>query len=68
MKHHIMIALGLLLAMVFSYRLALAIIAPGLGLSEIYLFGGLLLAGWLLKGGLSERKYRRQHMHADAKE
>lgn len=56
MKHHIMIALGLLMAVVFGYRMANAILEPGLGLLEIYLAGGLVLAAWLIFGGLKERR------------
>ncbi len=56
MKHHIMIALGLLMAAVFSFRLAIALLAPGLGLSELYLFGGIIIAAALIFGGLRERR------------
>ena len=59
MKHHIMIALGLLMAIVFGYRMANAILEPGLGLLEIYLAGGLVLAAWLIFGGLKERRAAR---------
>ena len=60
MKHHLMIALGLLMAAVFSYRLANALLAPGLGLLELYLFGGILIAAALIFGGLKERRHARQ--------
>lgn len=56
MKHHIMIALGLLMAVIFSYRLANALLAPGLGISELYLFGGIVIAAFLIFGGLKERR------------
>ena len=59
MKHHLMIALGLLMAVIFAYRFAHAILAPGWGLLEIYLLGGLVLAGLLITGGLRERKAAR---------
>ncbi|MBO6690114.1 MAG: hypothetical protein JJ931_11190 [Henriciella sp.] len=56
MKHHIMIALGILMAMVFSFRLANALLAPGLGFSELYLFGGIVIAAFLIFFGLRERR------------
>ena len=55
MKSHIMIALGLLMAAVFSYRLANALLAPGIGWLELYLFGGIIIAAALIFGGLRER-------------
>ncbi|MFN3214611.1 MAG: hypothetical protein ACE37M_16010 [Henriciella sp.] len=60
MKHHLMIALGLLMAAVFSYRLANALLAPGLGISELYLAGGVMIAGLLIFFGLRERRHARQ--------
>ncbi|MEO0551158.1 MAG: hypothetical protein AAFZ91_14650 [Pseudomonadota bacterium] len=59
MKHHIMIALGILMAAVFSFRFANALMAPGLGISELYLFGGLVIAGLLIFFGLRERRAAR---------
>ncbi|MCR9270211.1 MAG: hypothetical protein ACX94B_09265 [Henriciella sp.] len=59
MKHHLMIALGLLMAAVFSYRLANALLAPGLGVSELYLAGGVVIAAALIFGGLKERRHVR---------
>ena len=60
MKHHIMLSLGILMLLVFSYRGALALIEPGLGVSEAYLAGGLVLSGWLIKGGITEWRYARR--------
>ncbi|MEO1662192.1 MAG: hypothetical protein AAFR51_14475 [Pseudomonadota bacterium] len=60
MKHHIMIALGLLMAAIFSFRLADAVLTPGLGLSELYLAGGIVIAAWLLLAGLKERRHARE--------
>ncbi len=60
MKHHIMIALGILMAAIFSFRMANAIVAPGLGVSELYLLGGIVLAVWLIFAGLKERRYARE--------
>jgi len=59
MKHHIMIALGILMAAVFSFRLANALLAPGLGISELYLFGGIVIAALLIFFGLRERRDAR---------
>ena len=60
MKHHLMIALGLLMAAVFSFRLANALVAPGLGVSELYLFGGVVIAAALIFFGLRERRAARE--------
>ena len=59
MKHHIMIALGLLMAAVFSFRLANALLAPGFGILEFYLFGGIVIAAALIFFGLKERRQAR---------
>jgi len=59
MKHHIMISMGILMAAIFSYRLANALVAPGFGGLELYLFGGIILAGWLIFAGLKERRAAR---------
>lgn len=64
MKHHIMIAFGLLMAVVYSYRMANALLAPGLGVSELYLAGGLVIAAWLIFAGLKER--RRAHSRSES--
>lgn len=60
MKHHIMIAFGLLMAALFSYRMANAILEPGLGFHELYLLGGIVIAVWLIVAGLKERRYARE--------
>lgn len=59
MKHHIMLALGILLGLVFAVRLAVAILEPGLGVRELYLMGGLVLSAWLILGGLAEWRHAR---------
>ena len=59
MKHHLMIALGLLMAAVFSYRLANALLIPGIGGTELYLFGGVVIAALLIFFGLKERRHAR---------
>ncbi|MEM9572221.1 MAG: hypothetical protein AAF996_12215 [Pseudomonadota bacterium] len=60
MKHHIMIALGLLMAAVFSFRLANAISVPGWGIAELYLAGGIVIASTLIYLGLKERRVARE--------
>ena len=57
MRHHIMIALGLLLLVIFAIRAVNALAAPGLGLHEAYVAGGFALAIWLLWSGI--RDFRR---------
>lgn len=59
MKHHIMIAMGLLMAAVFSFRLANALLTPDFGLSELYLMGGIVIAAALIFFGLKERRDAR---------
>ena len=54
-----MISLGLLMAAVFSFRLTNALLAPGLGILELYLFGGIVIAAALLFFGLKERRQAR---------
>jgi len=59
MKHHIMIALGILMAAIFCFRMAHAITGPdglSFGFLELYLAGGIGLAAWLIFAGLSERQ------------
>ena len=59
MRHHLMIALGLLMAAVFSFRFANAVLVPGWGLSELYLLGGIVIGGLLIFSGLKERRQAR---------
>ncbi|MEM9739122.1 MAG: hypothetical protein AAF829_04575 [Pseudomonadota bacterium] len=54
MKHHIMIALGTLMLIIFGVQGFHALSEPGLGVREAYVAGGLILAGWLIKSGLAE--------------
>jgi len=61
MKHHIMIALGLSMAAIFAYQGALALIEPGIGGKEVYVAGGLILAGWLIYAGLAEWRAARSN-------
>ncbi|KCZ52661.1 hypothetical protein HY3_11390 [Hyphomonas pacifica] len=66
LKHHIMIALGILMGLVFAFRAAVAILEPGFGFREIYLLGGLVLSGWLIIGGLAEWRHARSLAKSDA--
>ena len=65
MKHHIMISLGLLMAAIFSFRLAHALLAPGIGVLELYLFGGIVIAAALIFFGLKERRHVRAQSKTD---
>lgn len=48
------------MAAIFSLRLANAIIAPGVGGTELYLFGGLIIAAALIFSGLKELRRARE--------
>ncbi len=67
MKHHIMIAMGLLMGVIFSYRLANSLLQPGLGVQEVYLAGGIVLAAWLIFAGLKERRHARAQDRTETK-
>jgi len=58
MKSHLLIATGLLIAAIFLIRGLEALNDPGLGLREVYILGGFLVAGLLIHAGLKERKAR----------
>ena len=58
MKSHLIISFGLLIAAIFFMRGLEALNEPGLGLREIYILGGFLVAGLLIHTGLKERKAR----------
>jgi len=59
MKHHIMIALGVLMAIIFVVQAIAAFQAPGIGVREVYVLGGFILAGWLIKSGIAEWRHAR---------
>lgn len=56
MKHHIMFAVGILIAIIFAYQGAIALMAPGIGLWEAYILGGLVLAVLILRKGVMLRR------------
>ncbi len=56
MKSHIFISSGLLIAAIFFMRGMEALMEPGLGVREIYILGGFLVAGLLIHAGFKERK------------
>jgi len=55
-KSHLFISFGLLIAAIFFMRGMAAIAEPGLGLREVYILGGFLVAGLLVHAGWKERK------------
>ena len=57
-KSHLFISTGLLMAAIFFMRGMDALNEPGLGLREIYILGGFLVAGLLIHAGIKERKPR----------
>ena len=57
-KSHLFISFGLLIAAIFFMRGMEAIVEPGLGLNELYILGGFLIAGFLIHAGWKERKAR----------
>ena len=60
MRAHTFLTIGLLILAIFAYRGANALMAPGIGLSELYVFGGLVLGGWLSFAGSTELLARRR--------
>ena len=58
MSRHIFIALGLLMAALFAYRGANALMEPGFGLAELYALGGLVIAASLLGVGMRRRSQK----------
>ena len=56
MKAHLFISFGLLFVAIFFMRGMDALMEPGLGLREIYILGGFLVAGLLIRAGWKERK------------
>ena len=56
MKSHLFISSGLLIAAIFVMRGLEALNEPGLGVREIYILGGFIVAGFLVHAGWKERK------------
>ena len=56
MKSHLFISSGLLIAAIFVMRGLEALNEPGLGVREIYILGGFVVAGFLVHAGWKERK------------
>lgn len=56
MKSHVFITLGLLIGAIFFARGLDAIAAPGLSWREAYVFGGFLIAGYLIREGWKTRR------------
>lgn len=64
MKHHVMLALGFLMIAIFLFQGLDVLRAPGHGIEEVYVAGGLVLGGWLLMGGRSEWRAARKAREA----
>ena len=61
LKSHLMMAMGLLMAAIYSVRLASGFsLSNGVDLGEVYLIGGLGLAGALLWSGWKERRHAKR--------
>ena len=56
MKAHLFIALGLLIAAIFIIRGLEALAEPGLGLRELYISGGFVFAGLMIRIGFKRKK------------
>jgi len=56
MTHHIFIAVGILLFFIFLVQGLSALSAPGVGFRELYVLGGFVFAGLLIRSGLRLRK------------
>jgi hypothetical protein len=56
MKSHLLIAFGILLACIFVIRGLEALSQPGWGLFELYILGGFILAGLVVRQGFKLRQ------------
>jgi hypothetical protein len=56
MKSHLFIAIGLLIGAIFMMRGLEALAEPGIGLRELYIIGGFLIAAALIRTGWRDRK------------
>ncbi len=59
MKSHLFIAFGLTLAFIFFVQGMDAIKTPGFGLREVYVLGGFVFAGLLIRRGLKDRRAKK---------
>lgn len=66
LKYHLMTAVGITLFVTFAYRLALAVAAPGLGLHEAYLVGGMLISAFVIRNGFVGWRETRRMMRENA--
>ena len=56
MRYHLFIAVGILLIMIFAMQGLDALAEPGFGVRELYVLGGFVFAGLLVRQGLRNRK------------
>lgn len=56
MKSHMFISIGLLIGAIFVWRGIDALKDPGLGLVELYVLGGFVASGLLIRQGWIDRK------------
>lgn len=59
LKHHLMIAAGLIMFIIFLFRGANALAVPGIGLAEAYVAGGLFLAVLVILKGVANWRAAR---------
>lgn len=60
MRHHLFIALGLILAAIFAWRVNDALATPGAGVYEFYIAGGFLLSALLIWRGVQLWRQKRR--------
>lgn len=61
LKSHVMMAFGLLMAAIYAVRFASGFsLSNGVDLGEVYLIGGMGLAGALLWSGWKERRHAKR--------
>ncbi|MAI89595.1 hypothetical protein [Ponticaulis sp.] len=68
MRVHAVLSIGILMLVIFAYRAANALLEPGLGVRELYILGGLIIAGWMTYSGSSELIMRRRLAKIEARE
>ncbi|MEE9272196.1 MAG: hypothetical protein V3U57_02845 [Robiginitomaculum sp.] len=65
MKHHIMIAFGFVLTIIFIIRAAGALAEPGWGMQEVYVLGGFVFCSILLWRGIRDFREARRESKKD---